>query len=91
MRAEISDFVMRTSAPKPFHSPKQISKIALFPLSDLCSKSSERRDRIHMNKLVNFLYRCFGGIIRPLSLMRLEQFFLAHGINHRVNGCQSFI
>lgn len=50
----------------------------LFPFSDLRSESSERSNRIDVNELVNFPYRCFCGIIRPFSHMRLKQLLLAH-------------
>lgn len=38
-----------------------------------------------MNELVNRPHCRFGGVVRPLSPMRLKQLFIAHEINHRVN------
>ena len=38
-----------------------------------------------MNELVNRPHRRFGGVVRPLSPMRLKQLFLAHEINRRVD------
>ena len=54
----------------------------LLPLSDLCPKRSEGRDGIDVDKFANLPYRCFGGVIRPPSHVRLEQLILAHGIDH---------
>ena len=38
-----------------------------------------------MNELVNRPHRRLGGVVRPLSPMRLKQLFIAHEINHRVD------
>ena len=62
----------------------------LFPLPDLRPKRSERSNSIDVNELVNLPYRCFGGVIRPPSHMRLEQLLLAHGIDHGLDSDDIF-
>ena len=63
----------------------------LFPLPDLCPKRSERSNSIDMDKFVSLPYRCFGGVIRPHSHVRLEQLLLSHGIDHGLDRGDIFI
>ena len=44
-----------------------------------------------MDKFVSLPYRCFGGVIRPPSHVRLEQLLLAHGIDHDLDRGDIFI
>ena len=62
----------------------------LFPFPDLRPKRSEGRDGIDVDKFVNLPYRCFGGVIRPPSHVRLEQLLLAHGIDHGLDSDDIF-
>lgn len=59
-----------------------------FP--DLRPKRSEGRDGIDVDELVNLPHRCFGGVIRPPSHVRLEQLLLAHGIDHGLDSGDIF-
>ena len=63
----------------------------LFPFPDLRPKHSEGRDGIDVDKFVNLPHRCFGGVIRPPSHVRLEQLLLAHGIDHGLDRDDIFI
>ena len=63
----------------------------LFPLPDLRPKRSEGRDGIDMDEFVHLPHRCFGGVIRPPSHVRLEQLLLAHGIDHGLDRGDIFI
>lgn len=83
--------VEQGSAAVMSYKTKQNLQCCLFPFPDLCPKRSEGRDGVDMDELVNLPHRCFGGVIRPPSHVRLEQLLLAHGIDHDLDRGDIFI
>ena len=83
--------VEQGSAAVMSYKTKQNLQHSLFPFPDLRPKRSEGRDGIDVDKFVNLPHRCFGGVIRPPSHVRLEQLILAHGIDHGLDSGDIFI
>lgn len=83
--------VAHGSASVMFYKTKQNLQHCLFPFPDLRPKRSEGRGGIDMDEFVHLPHRCFGGVIRPPSHVRLEQLLLAHGIDHGLDSGDIFI